>query len=301
MYVYLKNMWSDEKPDSSSTGGLPSYNSSLRANSARAVYKRVSKVLWLQWRSIAIVIFILSDIIFFAIVFIYVDGITDKGMDAENMARIMPWVACLLANGGKYDKCYGEGDTILVSQKVVIAVVILIGIQGFQTCIMMTRRTMFTGWAEFFQKKLTPQREFVSLDAQKFTTHQKTYELLKVGGTSSVGGGTSITSETPSQSISPPPMSYGGSPIGRTTPDYFSSQSQSQQQRNYRSPSMSFSSPKTPFQAMTEEEEEEQRQQYVLQQQQGRQDWDPSTTFARGGLGLHPPPNQEKGNNRGSR
>src|ERR1700761_7425161 len=55
--VYLKNMWSDDKTEINNSSGLPSYTSSFRTHSAKAVYRRVRKVVWLQWRSMLIVVF----------------------------------------------------------------------------------------------------------------------------------------------------------------------------------------------------------------------------------------------------
>ena len=77
--VYLKNMWSDSPTESSTNGsvsghGLPSYQASVRTQTARAVYRRLKKVLWLQWRGICIVTIILVDVVFFTIVFVKLDS-----------------------------------------------------------------------------------------------------------------------------------------------------------------------------------------------------------------------------------
>jgi len=120
----------------------------------------------------------------------------------------------------------------------------------------MGRWAMVTGWIELINKKVRKQGEFVSLDAQMYSENAKTYELQKFGP-----NGTPIPT-----GFSSPPSTYA-SPMGRKTPDFLSSESQ----REYRSPSMSFSSPKTPFQPHE------------------KQPWDPRSTQARGGLGLHPP------------
>lgn len=117
---------------------------------------------------------------------------------------------------------------------------------------------MFTGWVQYFRNKFGGKREFVSLDAAKYS-QARSYELLEVGSPTLVKsvGSTAITSPTEAYA----------SPLGRTTPDYFSKRIQ----RDYRSPTLSFSGPRTPSQSGP------------------RIEWDPRTTHARGGLGLHPP------------
>lgn len=127
--VYLRNMWSDDQTETqSSAGQLPSYTSSVRARSARAVYRRVRKVLSLQWRSILIVIFILSDVVFLAVVFVYIDNIAAKGLASDTLDRFLPWLLCLIEHNGDHTQCFSYGDHILVSQKLIIAVLMLLGV-----------------------------------------------------------------------------------------------------------------------------------------------------------------------------
>lgn len=143
---------------------------------------------------------------------------------------------------------------------------------------------MFTGWKIWFQEKLSSsKREFVSLDARRFSSDARTFELLKVGGQSpgyvsamQTPGGETYTStlqvlKTPESAVTSPSGTYGynspGSPVsGRETPDYFGKEVQ----RTYRSPTHSFSTPRAPSATAVQV------------------DWDPRSTHARGGLGLHP-------------
>lgn len=132
----------------------------------------------------------------------------------------------------------------------------------------MARWTMVTGWIDLFRDKTGQKREFVSLDAQNYTAQAKAYELLKVSNPTLLDTPKSGVAST----IASPQEAYT-SPLGRATPDYFGSEVQ----RNYRSPSMSFSTPKTPYQGGGQDTN------------QSRVDWDPRITYARGGLGFHPP------------
>lgn len=282
--VYLKNLWSDEETQTQSSAGLPSYTSSLRTrtNSAKAVYRRVRKVVWLQWRGIVIVVFILIDVIFFSVVFVYLDSREHDSL--HDPETVLPWVLCLMNNPKNKEACFDIGQGMLVNQATVTAILVMLALAGIQSFILLVRWSMFTGWKIWFQEKFSSsKREFVSLDARRFSSDARTFELLKVGGQSlgyvsamQTPGGETYTStlqalKAPESAVTSPSGTYGynspGSPVsGRETPDYFGKEVQ----RTYRSPTHSFSTPRAPSATAVQV------------------DWDPRSTHARGGLGLHP-------------
>ncbi|KAK0660957.1 hypothetical protein DIS24_g2989 [Lasiodiplodia hormozganensis] len=276
--VYLKSLWSDDETQTQSSAGLPSYTSSLRTrtNSAKAVYRRVKKVVWLQWRGIVIVVFILIDVIFFSVVFVYLD--TQEHDALHDPKRVLPWVLCLMHNPNEKEKCFDVAQGMLVDQATVTAVLVMLALAGVQCFILLIRWSMFTGWKTWFQEKFSGNREFVSLDARRFSSDARTFELLKVGGQASgyvstvhsPGGETYVSTmqamKSPESTVTTPSAVYGSPLSGQHTPDYFGKEVQ----RNYRSPSQSFSTPRPPTASGT------------------RVDWDPTSTHARGGLGLHP-------------
>lgn len=151
-----------------------------------------------------------------------------------------------------------------------------------QCFLLLFRWQMLTGWKMWFQEKFTGQREFVSLDARRFSSDARTFELLKVAGQSPGYVGTVQTPsedyigaahvlKSPESAVTSPSGGYGynspGSPAsGQRTPDYFGKEVQ----RAYRSPNQSFSTPRAPSATVVQV------------------DWDPRSTHARGGLGLHP-------------
>lgn len=124
--VYLQNMWSDDKTETQSSAGLPSYTTSVRTRSARVVYRRVRKVVWLQWRGITIVVFILVDVIFFSVVFIYLNSVS--GNAVNNIEKAMPFLLCLITNPTKLDKCYSFGQDLFVNQSTVVAILIMLSV-----------------------------------------------------------------------------------------------------------------------------------------------------------------------------
>lgn len=271
--VYIQNMWSDDQTETQSSAGLPSYTTSVRTRSARAVYRRVRKVLWLQWRGITIVVFILVDVIFFSVVFIYLNSVSSHAID--DIEKAMPFLLCLVANPTKPDKCAAAGQALFVNQSTVIAILIMLSVRlsrtllnmhsylsqlaGIQCFLLLVRTSMFTGWVEFFRGKFGSKREFVSLDAKQYTTDPRPFELSKFAQN---------PVQSPQSAVTSPGTEYD--PYRRSTaetPDYFSKETQ----RDYKTPSLSFSSPRAPSQATM------------------RVEWDPRATHARGGLGLHPP------------
>lgn len=263
IHVYLKNMWSDEQTETQSSAGLPSYTtSSLRTHSARAVYRRVRKVVWLQWRGITIVVFILVDVIFFSVVFVYLNSIEQSA--TKDVEKVEPWLICLITNPDHRDKCFNLGQEQFVNMQTVAAVLMMLSFAGIQCFLLLSRWTIFQAWGELFRSKFSSKREFVSLDAKRFSSDARTYELLKIGNPGLKSPETAVTSPAAHEFDT-----YRRSLSG--TPDYFGKEIQ----REYQSPTLSFSSPRAPSQAAM------------------RVDWDPRATHARGGLGLHPPAAEE--------
>ncbi|KAF2270635.1 hypothetical protein CC78DRAFT_137986 [Lojkania enalia] len=255
--VYIKNMWSDDKTETQSSAGLPSYTTSVRTRSARAVYRRVRKVLWLQWRGITIVVFILVDVIFFSVVFVYLNSVETHA--ADDIDKAMPFLLCLITNPVDRTKCFPLGQELFVNQSTVIAILIMLSLAGIQCFILLVRASMFSAWWDLIRSKTSSKREFVSLDAKQHTNDVRNYELMQV---------TRSPLKVPESAVTSPGAEFD--PYRRSltgTPDYFGKEVQ----REYRSPTLSFSTPRPPSQSAM------------------RMDWDPRSTHARGGLGLHPP------------
>ncbi|KAJ4372181.1 hypothetical protein N0V83_003954 [Neocucurbitaria cava] len=257
--VYLQNMFSDEKTETQSSAGLPSYTTSVRARSARAVYRRVRKVLWLQWRGITVVVFILVDVIFFSVVFIWLNSLTTHA--ADNVEELMPFLICLIKNPTSPEPCLPLGQALAVDESTVIAILMMLSIAGIQVFILLVRWGMIKGWYDLFRGN--KNREFVSLDAKHHTETPRTYELKQFEP--------QYEPQSPPSALTAPGIaSYTN--FRTDTPDYFSKETQ----REYRSPTLSFSTPRPQSRSAAQVE------------------WDPRSSHARGGLGLHPPDFEDK-------
>jgi hypothetical protein len=272
--VYLSNMLDDGRTRSNDSADLPSYNGTTRTTSARAVYQRVKEVLRVQWRSITIVVFLLVDIIFFAVVWIQLDT-SVRLLQQGKVEHVLPFLFCLIASPDDRSKCYAAGQAALVNESTSVAILMLLSLTGIQTGLTLCRTSMFGAWLDLIKKKIGSKREFVSLDAKRFSTDPRTIELLKVNANSRVDtGDTGISRVETFESKE----SKGGT--FSTTPRYGSyQQSQnsnsppqprhsSQAERQYTQPRMSFSRP---------------RERMEPELEQRRPTWDPTETFATAG------------------
>jgi hypothetical protein len=272
MHIYLRSLFDKSASTTDNSSGLPSYTSSVRTVTARQAYRRVRRVLQLQWRGVALVLIIIGNVIFFAVSFINLDR--DTNPTKANMAKATEWLTCLALGGGK-DYCKKFASELGPNEATLLAVVYLLSLVGFWNFILFARKSMFVGWFEVFRCGFSSPREFVSADAHRNV--DKGFEML----TTSAGGKTpepynyNMRSPSPSRmmrSASPRQMMRSPSPThtfsGRRSPMAASPTSErnvhfGHQEARYTRPSMSFSGPRPPSSP-------------------GR-DWDPSATFARGG------------------
>lgn len=122
--VYLDSL----SDNSASTEGsnLPTYTHSVRTMSPRQAYRRIRRVISLQWRGIAIVLIIVADVIFFSVVFVFQDNIVQSVTHDPNIAQ--KWVACLMDAGGDKNECLDEASSLIVNMATVIAVLLLLAV-----------------------------------------------------------------------------------------------------------------------------------------------------------------------------
>ncbi|EAW11941.1 protein gprM [Aspergillus clavatus NRRL 1] len=246
IHVYIKSLFDTESTTNSS--GLPSYSASVRTLTARQAYRRIRRVLKLQWRGVALVLIIVANVIFFSVVFIDLDRQLEP--NAKNVHRAVPWLMCLVAEMGDRSKCEAEAALVRPSEGKVLAVIILLSLVGFWNFILFARPSLFLGWVEFFRNFFGgdgARHEFVSADARARLGDSRSYEMLN-------------STKIPSLK-SPEPMLRSPSPArmaGAQSPD---SGGHFGRDAKYVRPSMSFSTPRPPSAS------------------QGR-DWDPKSSFA---------------------
>lgn len=124
--VYLASL--ADNSASTEGSGMPSYTNSIRTMTPRQAYRRVRRVIQLQWRGIAIVILIIADVIFFSIIFVFQDN-TVQSVKA-NPDSALDFLMCLIRNANAKDKCLNEAKVLVVNQATVGAVLLLLAVSS---------------------------------------------------------------------------------------------------------------------------------------------------------------------------
>lgn len=96
----------------------------------RQAYRRVRRVIELQWRGIALVLLIIADVIFFAVVFVFMD--TNEIAVAKSSTRAEPWLLCLVANPTNKSACLDLASSLVVNEATVMAVLLLLSVSNFE-------------------------------------------------------------------------------------------------------------------------------------------------------------------------
>ncbi|KAL5000928.1 hypothetical protein BDV10DRAFT_24203 [Aspergillus recurvatus] len=248
VHIYIKSLYDTASTTNSSN--VHSYTASAVTLSARQAYRRVRKILKLQWRSNCLVLVILANVLIFAVIFIKTNNQTE--ITPENLERALPWLVCLAASKGDRTKCLDKAEDFGPNKATLLVLLILLTLVGFWNFILFARPSMFVGWWDLlFRTKDRAQFEFVSADARKKRSDASNYEML-----------------SPYKNPEPYAEPYAEPHIRSPSPAY-TSRTLSPDLNNhygrdarYVRPSMSFSGPRPPTSP-------------------GR-DWDPASTFAPG-------------------
>lgn len=123
--VYLASL--ADSSASTEGSGLPSYSNSVRTMTPRQAYRRVRRVIAMQWRGIAIVLIIIADVIFFSVVFVFQDNVVESVTRDPKVAE--SWVLCLIGSSGDKNQCLDEASKFVVHEATVTAVLLLLGVR----------------------------------------------------------------------------------------------------------------------------------------------------------------------------
>ncbi|KAG5951065.1 hypothetical protein E4U53_003831 [Claviceps sorghi] len=136
--VYLASLY--DTSASSERSSLPAYTNSVRTVSPRQAYRRVKRVVALQWRGIAIVLIIIADVIFFSVVFVFQDNVVQSVKSDPMVAE--QWVTCLIGSSGDKNACLDQASSIVVNEATVSAVLLLLGLNGILLVFLLGRISM---------------------------------------------------------------------------------------------------------------------------------------------------------------
>ncbi|KKK26811.1 hypothetical protein ARAM_002370 [Aspergillus rambellii] len=246
VHVYIKSLF--DTNSSTNSSGMPSYSSSIRTVTARQAYRRIRKILKLQWRSNCLVVVIIANVIVFAVIFMNLDN--QLSPTAANTENALPWLLCLVEAHGDRTKCFGYTTDIGPTKGTLLALLVLLSLVGLWNFVLFARGSMFVGWIDLITGRSPTHPEFVSADARNLLSDKRTYEMLNSNGLPSY--------KTPDPVVRSPSPTY----TSRTmSPDL----KQYGRDAKYVRPSMSFSGPRPPSAS-----------------QANAREWDPQSTFAQG-------------------
>lgn len=124
--VYLASL--SDNNASTEGSNLPTYSTTGSQNmTPRQAYRRVRRVISLQWRGIAIVLIIIADVIFFSVVFVFQDNVVQSVTDDPTIAE--EWGLCLIGNRGDKGKCLDEAGALVINEATVTAVLLLLTVR----------------------------------------------------------------------------------------------------------------------------------------------------------------------------
>lgn len=255
VHVYVKAIM--EGGDSTAnSSALPPSAASIRTVSAKQAYRRAMHIFRLQWRGIAVVLIILGNVIFFTVVFLALDRTAT--LTPENFQKTWPWLECLASTKGNRTKCSSKAEELGLgpSQGTMWALLILLPLSGLWTFLFLGRFSMITGWKDLIKQTFSSKKEFVSWDARNDKAPGHGYEMF--------GGSRQNSIKSPDPLISPRESEISMySTYGAKESSY-----QQTEELNYTPQVMSFSRPRPPS---------------ANRGDVHVRDWDPRSTFARGG------------------
>ncbi|KAI7281749.1 hypothetical protein KC345_g3959 [Hortaea werneckii] len=135
LFLYARHFWQNGSRETEaydvSTAGLAAEGQrrpSIRLGK-RLAWRRVQKVLFLQWRSIVLSIFVIIETVFFGAVFL----------------------VCLIVNEGDKDACLPYTRSLGLGERTVIASFYMSALIGIFTFFVMIRRSMLIGWYDILR------------------------------------------------------------------------------------------------------------------------------------------------------
>lgn len=127
--VYIKSLL-DDKQTTNGSSAPPTYSGSVKTVNAKQTYRRVKRMVQLQWRGASIVIVIIAEVIFFSVVFVSMDN--SSQVNATLLKKATPWLTCLVLEGSK-NECLPLAKGLVKSEGVVMAVLTILGVSWLPT------------------------------------------------------------------------------------------------------------------------------------------------------------------------
>ncbi|PGH11103.1 hypothetical protein AJ79_05048 [Helicocarpus griseus UAMH5409] len=260
IHVYIKSLF-DNNPSTDNSSVLPSYPGSVRTVTARQAYRRIKRVIQLQWRGIAVVLAVIGNVVFFTVIFLSLDNIAKR--TPEQTAKAKPWILCLVLSKGDKTKCAPQAASQGPNEASIMAVLVLLALSGIWTLLFLGRFSMILGWIDLIKRRIIRSKEFVSADARNGSS-SRTYEMINPSRKDDVKSPDPLLFSSPDH-LSMSTFRFSGSKGEAETYT---------REVKYTSPALSFSTPRPP--SATHHANSYHRY-------GSSREWNPQSTFARSG------------------
>ncbi|KAK3679436.1 hypothetical protein LTR78_000997 [Recurvomyces mirabilis] len=200
----------------------------------KLAWKRVRKVLLVQWRSILMSLLVTLEIVYFGVVFVAETRAARADDNPAPLGKIEAWAACLVLTKGDKEYCLLYTEGLSLSEGVVIASLFMSVLIGIFTFLLMVRSSMFVGWWELIRSPLRSRR--VSRPEEFGLANSKQESKRDSAGVKSMLDGVGILSE-PSESVrqaSVPELEAGDVTERHGTTNWFDEEAYEEAERTER-------------------------------------------------------------------
>lgn len=228
LWVYLKDMGRGSGNRSSGArnsnvrnSGVPgetavSTNGTAGGEERRVAWKRVKRILKLQWRSVLLSVLVCIETIYFGIVFVLQNSSVGGLSDAQRQG-VATWAFCLVVNRGDKSKCPVVTRVLGLSEEQITAAFYLAAVRrtlsfvilsdvltlsqliGIATFFLMVRRSMLQGWWElirnprsFGRRPTLGEDDFVTVESPKRKSFGRPLESEKIPTIETMLSGTTL-------------------------------------------------------------------------------------------------------------
>ncbi|KAK3712962.1 hypothetical protein LTR37_008847 [Vermiconidia calcicola] len=161
LFIYARNLLGYSTPGSSgiaastgsSTPAVASTDSKAGDIGKRLAWRRVSKVMLMQWRSIVLSLLVILESVYFGTVYAAQVNSAKEAAKPEHTAQTEAWSLCLILNGGDKNQCLSLAQQLRLEESVVIASLFMASLIGLFTFALMVRWSMLVGWFELLSRR----------------------------------------------------------------------------------------------------------------------------------------------------
>ena len=97
----------------------------------KLAWRRVHKVMQLQWRSILLSIMVITQSIYFGTVYVAQQRAAEEDAKPEHTKEIEAWSLCLITSGGEKEKCLGMAKALGIPETTVVGSLFMASVGAF--------------------------------------------------------------------------------------------------------------------------------------------------------------------------